>query len=146
MTVHIVKLCVGADSIEDLQGWQAARLIASAEHGGESEIFHQTRMVPKRQDAVLDGGSLYWVIRGAIQVRQRIVGIREGQREDGARCCRLMLDVDLVGVRPAPRRAFQGWRYLEADDAPPDLDRSEGDRLAAMPAQMRRELAELCLI
>lgn len=145
MTTHIVKLCVGVDSIEDLAGWQAERLAASA-RGGGGEIFHRTRMIPKRQAAVLDGGSLYWVIRGVIQVRQRITAFEEGQKDDGTRCCRIMLDPELVAVRPTPRRAFQGWRYLEAVDAPPDLGRTAGKQLAAMPPQMRRELAELCLI
>lgn len=146
MTTHIVKLCVGVDSIEDLAGWQAERLAASARGGRTGEIFHRTRMIPKRQEAVLDGGSLYWVIRGVIQVRQRITAFEEGQKDDGTRCCRIMLDPELVAVRPTPRRAFQGWRYLDAADAPPDLGRSAGKQLAAMPARMRRELAELCLI
>jgi hypothetical protein len=146
MTTHIVKLCVGADSIEDLAGWQAERLAASVKNSGEPRIFHTTRMVPKRQSAVLDGGSLYWVIRGVIQVRQQIVGFEDGHKADGTRCCLIMLDPELVAVRPTPRRAFQGWRYLEADDAPADLDKADGDRLAEMPAGMRRELAELCLI
>jgi hypothetical protein len=140
MTTHIVKLCVGADSIEDLADWQRQRIAAG------SGLFHTTRMVPKRQDAVLDGGSLYWVIRGVIQVRQLIVGFEDGQKADGTRCCLIMLDPELVAVRPTPRRAFQGWRYLEADDAPGDLDQARRDEVAAMPAQMRRELAELCLI
>lgn len=146
MTTHIVKLCVGADSIEDLEGWQAERLAASARQSSGPEIFHRTRMIPKRQEAVLDGGSLYWVIRGVIQVRQRIVAFEDGQKDDGTRCCRIMLDPELVAVKPTPRRAFQGWRYLEAADAPADLDRAAESQLAAMPAQMRRELAELCLI
>lgn len=146
MTTHIVKLCVGVDSIEDLAGWQAERLATSVREGGEAEIFHRTRMVPKRQDAVLDGGSLYWVIRGVIQARQKITAFEDGQKDDGTRCCRIILDPELVAVRPTPRRAFQGWRYLEADDAPRDIGRAASDELAAMPAQMRRELAELCLI
>ncbi|MFY0611591.1 MAG: DUF1489 domain-containing protein [Hyphomicrobiaceae bacterium] len=146
MTTHIVKLCVGVDSIEDLEHWQAERLATSARENGQPELFHRTRMVPKRQDAVLDGGSLYWVIRGVIQVRQQILALEEGQKDDGTRCCRIMLHSELVAVRPTPRRAFQGWRYLEADDAPPDIGRGRGKQLAAMPAQMRRELAELCLI
>ena len=80
------------------------------------------------------------------ELRQRIVAFEDGQKDDGTRCCRIMLDPELVAVKPTPRRAFQGWRYLEAADAPADLDRAVGNQLAAMPAQMRRELAELCLI
>lgn len=146
MTTHIVKLCVGADSIDDLASWQAKRLAVSARQSNSPEIYHRTRMIPKRQEDVLDGGSLYWVIRGVIQVRQRIIAFEDGQKDDGTRCCRIMLDPDLVTVKPTPRRAFQGWRYLEAEDAPVDLDRAVGRQLAAMPAQMRRDLAELCLI
>lgn len=140
MTVHIVKLCVGVDTIDDLAAWQARRLAETR------QIFHTTRMVPKRQDAVLDGGSIYWVIRGVIQARQRIIGFEETRRDDGAKACRLLLDQELVPVRPTPRRAFQGWRYLEPEDAPADLDGTVVDELASMPPAMRRELAELCLI
>lgn len=146
MTTHIVKLCVGVDSIEDLASWQAQRRLERQRNGEEPRIFHTTRMVPKRQAAVLDGGSLYWVIRGVIQVRQGIIGFEDGQKADGTRCCLIMLDPKLVAVRPTPRRAFQGWRYLEADDAPADIDKVTGERLAEMPASMRKELAELCLI
>ena len=146
MTTHIVKLCVGAESIDDLASWQAERLAASARQTKSPEIFHRTRMIPKRQEEILNGGSLYWAIRGVIQVRQRIVAFEEGQKDDGSRCCRIMLDPELVTVKPTPRRAFQGWRYLEAEDAPADIDQAKGHQLASMPAQMRRDLAELCLI
>jgi hypothetical protein len=146
MTVHIVKLCVGADTVEDLARWQQQRMADLKQRTGRAILFHTTRMVPKRQADVLDGGSLYWVIRGVIQVRQRIVGFEEGQKEDGSRCCLILLDPELVPVRATRRRPFQGWRYLEADDAPGDLGGGEEDDLARMPAKMRRDLAELCLI
>lgn len=145
MTVHIIKLCVGADSIEDLAHWQVGRL-AQARRNGEAKLHHTTRMVPKRQAEILDGGSLYWVIRGVVQVRQRIVGFDSGQKEDGTPCCLIGLDPELVPVRPTPRRPFQGWRYLGAEDAPPDLAASRHDETARMPAAMRRELAELGLL
>lgn len=146
MTVHIVKLCVGVDVVEDLVRWQKARLQATKQETGKGFIFHTTRMVPKRQSEVLDDGSIYWVIRGVIQVRQRIVGFEDGRKSDGTKACRILLDRRLVLVRPTPRRAFQGWRYLEADDAPPDIDASAGSEFADMPAKMRRDLAELCLL
>jgi hypothetical protein len=95
---------------------------------------------------LLDGGSIYWVIRGIIMVRQKLVGFEEGTREDGSACCTLMLDRTLVPVRPTPRRAFQGWRYLDASDAPPDLRKGKKDQIAAMPAEMRKKLADLGLI
>lgn len=141
MTLHIIKLCVGAEAIEDLAAWQASRYARS---GGR--LVHTTRMVPKQQDAVLDGGSLYWVIKGVIQVRQRIIGFDQGSKEDGTPCCLIVLDRELVLVRPVPRRPFQGWRYLQSDDAPADLGGGEADDTASMPPQMRRELAELGLL
>jgi len=146
VTVHIVKLCVGVDAIEDLAHWQRERLRMTKQETGTPFLFHRTRMVPRRQDDVLDGGSIYWVIRGVIQVRQRITAIEDSQKDDGTKCCLLMLDPELVTVRPTPRRAFQGWRYLDADDAPKDLDGAETDGYADMPPKMRRDLAELCLL
>ena len=146
MTVHIVKLSVGTESIEDLQRWQRSRREASKHQTGRDEVYHTTRMVPKRQGDVLDGGSLYWVIKGMIQVRQRIVGFREGAKADGTRCCLIMLDHYLQMVRPAPRRAFQGWRYLDPVDAPADLTGTDDGDLKNLPPKMRRELVELGLL
>lgn len=145
MTVHLVKLCVGAASTEDLAAWQSDRLAEMAAGGQTPQIFHTTFQTPKRGDELLDGGSLYWVIKGCVQARQRLIGLEEGIRDDGSRCCRLVLDPKIVQVRPVPRRAFQGWRYLAAADAPPDLT-DMGGQETEMPAKMRRELAELCLI
>jgi len=145
MTLHIIKLCVGAASIEDLDAWQRGRIAEQRKAGETPKLFHRTFQTPKRESEVLDGGSLYWVIKGVIQVRQRIIGLEDGRKDDGSRCCLIVLDKTLVPVRPTPRRAFQGWRYLDAADAPSDLGR--GDKaLSSLPPQMRRELAELCLI
>lgn len=146
MTLHLVKLCVGAVSIDDLAEWQAGRLEEARRGSGDARLFHTTFQTPKRQDELLAGGSLYWVIKGQIQVRQRLVGFAEGNKDDGSPCCLLLLDPKLVPVRPVPRRAFQGWRYLTGEDAPPDLAGAGGRGLAAMPEQLRRELAELGLI
>lgn len=147
MVLHLVKLCVGADSIEDLSSWQSERLKARRKAGEKRpQIFHRTFQAPKRRDELLAGGSLYWVIKGVIQVRQPLVGIEEGKRDDGTPCCLLMLASDLVPVRPTTRRPFQGWRYLDAADAPPDLDaRSAGD-VTAMPPKLRKDLADLGLL
>jgi hypothetical protein len=145
MTLHLVKLCVGAASIEDLARWQEGRLAAQREAGESPRLFHTTFQTPKREAALLDGGSLYWVIKGVIQVRQRLVGFEEGTKPDGSRCCLILLDSAFAPVRPVPRRAFQGWRYLEAADAPPDLGRDSKD-LAGLPPKMRRDLAELGLL
>lgn len=144
MALHIVKLCVGVSSIEELAAWQAERLGEQTARGETPRLFHATLQTPKRQ-AELKGGSLYWVIKGVIQVRQGLVGLEEGRKADGSPCCLMLLDPVLVPVRPVPRRAFQGWRYLPDEDAPADLGRSDAD-LAAIPPEMRRALTELGLI
>jgi len=147
VTVHLLKLCVGADSIEDLARWQAGRISALKKAGLPPDLYHQTFQTPKRRDELLDGGSLYWVIKGVIQVRQRILDLREGTKDDGSSCCLIILDPPLVSVRPSPRRAFQGWRYLDAEDAPADVSGAAGrGDVAEMPAKMRRELAALGLL
>ena len=147
MPLHIVKLCVGADSIEDLAQWQKGRLAEQKARGiKKPQLFHTTFQAPKRRDEVLDGGSLYWVIKGLIQVRQRLVGFGEGQKDNGQPCCLLLLDKTLVPLRPSPRRPFQGWRYLTAEDAPADLAAGARNDIAEMPAKMRRNLAELGLL
>lgn len=145
MTVHLVKLCVGATSIEDLAAWQQARLAEQRRAGQPARLFHTTFQTPRRRDELLDGGSLYWVIKGAIQVRQRLIGLEEGVKEDASACCLLVLDPALVAVRPTPRRAFQGWRYLDPADAPADLA-GIPDAAVDMPPDLRQALAELCLI
>ena len=145
MALHIIKLCVGADSIEDLHAFQKERLAVQKKAGEKPRLFHTTFQTPKRQAELMDGGSLYWVIKGRIQVRQRLVGFDEGHKPDGSRCCLLLLDAALVPVRPVPRRAFQGWRYLKPSDAPVDLGKNQR-AILEMPQQLRRELAELGLL
>src|SRR5690606_21478304 len=110
------------------------------------ELFHRTFMMPKRREELLGGGSIYWVIKGVIQVRQRLLDLREGKRPDGTPCSLLILDRKLVHVRPVPRRAFQGWRYLVVEDAPADISADRRGNLDEMPAKLRRELAELGLL
>jgi hypothetical protein len=145
MTLHLIKLCVGIDSIEDLAAWQKKRLADQKAKGEKRRLFHTTFQTPKRQAELLDGGSIYWVIKGTIQVRQRLVGFEDGHKADGSPCCLLIYDRVLVPVRPAPRRAFQGWRYLTADDAPADLAPGSSD-MTKLPPEMRKELAQLGLI
>jgi hypothetical protein len=146
MTLHIIKLCVGVETISDLAGWQSHRLAEQKRAGQPPRLFHTTRMVPKRQDEIAGQGSLYWVIKGIIQVRQKITGFDSGTKADGTPCCLLLLDPKLVPVRPAVRKAFQGWRYLAADDAPPDLKGGASHDIAQLPPKMRKELAELGLL
>ena len=132
--IHIVKLCVGADSVEDLADWQKGQIKK------RKRPVCGTRMWPKRKNEVLDGGSLYWVIKGVIAVRQRIIEIAEVTDDHGLRCG-LYLDAALHRTVPQPRRAFQGWRYLESKDAPVDLDEAKGG--ADLPEDLRRKLVEI---
>lgn len=145
MTLNLVKLCVGVDTVEDLEGWIKYRLEERRRNGEPVEQFHTTRMIPKRVDELLDGGSLYWVIRGNIQVRQRLLEVRPFRDADGIRRCRLVLEPNLVLTAWQPRRPFQGWRYLESKDAPADMAAGD-DGFADLPAEFRQELAELGLL
>jgi len=145
MPLHLIKLCVGADSVRDLKDWISDRLKEKRSRGEKPEHIHRTRMVPKRAAELIDGGSLYWVIRGEVMCRQRIRDVRPFVDKDGVGRCGLVLDPKVVLVEPRPYRAFQGWRYLPAKDAPRDLDKvAKG--AAAMPEAMRRELRELGLM
>jgi hypothetical protein len=145
MPLHLLKLCVGADSIRDLESWIAERLAGMRERGETPERFHTTRMVPKRAAELLDGGSLYWVIRGQIAARETLVVIRPFTDGEGIHRCKLMLDSKVVPVMPRPYRAFQGWRYLAAQEAPADFGSSAAE-IADMPETLRRELRELGLL
>jgi hypothetical protein len=145
MTLHLIKLSVGTDSVEDLQRWIRQKLKEKKKRGRKPERVHTTRMVPKRVDELLDGGSIYWVIRGQIACRERILAVRPFVDKEGIGRCHLVLDPKCVLVEPRPFRAFQGWRYLDAKDAPRDLDRA-APGVGAMPEPLRRELRDLGLI
>jgi len=145
MTVHLVKLCVGVETVQDLAVWQAERLRRLAQAGEAAEFCHRTRQMPRRRNEILGGGSLYWVVKGFVLVRQRILDLKDATKDDGTACCGIVLDPELVTTRPQPRRAFQGWRYLEAADAPADA-RTLDDVEADIPPGMREDLRELRLI
>lgn len=145
MPLHLIKLCVGCDGIEDLEDWIAMKLDEKRRSGEPVEQFHTTRMVPTRTAELLDGGSLYWVIKGNVQCRQRLLDIRPFTDDEGIGRCRLILDPVVVPTDWQPRRAFQGWRYLKQADAPADL-RGGRKGLLEMPPQLRSELAELGLL
>ncbi len=132
MTIHMVKLCVGADTVEDLIDWQQ-RLLQSVPHP-----FHRTRMTPRRAEELLNGGSIYWVIRRAIRVRQPIIDIRSFDDEAGRKICELVLDPNIVRTYAQPKRPFQGWRYLKPGDAPRDLGSREA--AADLPADLDEAL------
>ena len=144
--LHLIKLCVGIENPAELVAWQHHRLEQMRRNGVPAELVHRTRQMPKRRDAVLDGGSLYWVIKGVIQLRQRIVDLREEANDEGRSMCGIVFDPVLVATRPQPRRPFQGWRYLTPEDAPADLSAAEHDAVDAMPPEMRAELAALALL
>lgn len=140
MALHLLKLCVGTESIEELARWQISK-----RRKGAKGSYHFTRNHPKRAEEILDGGSLYWIIKGFVRVRQRIISIDSVQREEAGRFCRLTLHMDLVPTVPQPRKPHQGWRYLEPDEAPLDLN-PKGKGEAAMPPELLAELKTLGLL
>ena len=143
MPLHIIKLCVGCDSLAELAAWQKQRLKEKRAKGQKPELVHVTRMTPKRTAEILAGGSLYWVIKGQIAARQKLLAFRE-VKKNGVPHCGLVYDKELVPVVARPRRASQGWRYLESPDAPPDLARTRGAE--NLPESLQRELAALGLL
>lgn len=136
MTLHILKLCVGVDSLEELAGWQAGRL--KQMKAKRKLLSHVTRMTPKRRDEILDGGSLYWIIKGQIATRQPIVDLKPAIK-NGHPSCAIVYEPVLIPVRPRVHRPFQGWRYLKPEDAPGDLPKGVSGELSA-------ELAKLGLL
>ncbi len=145
MSLNLIKLCVGADSVEDLEEWIAFRLDEKVRAGEAPEQFHTTRMVPTRTAELTDGGSLYWVIKGSVQCRQRLLEIRPFIDGEGISRCHLVLDPTVIRTAWQPRRPFQGWRYLKQEEAPVDLSRGRSEE-TEMPQKLRRELAELGLL
>lgn len=139
MTVHLVKLCVGATDIADLAAWIARR---KKIRRGRAETLHVTRQTPKREEELLDGGSLYWVIKGSIRVRQRILELRPTVDDEGVPACALVLDPALVPTALKPQRPFQGWRYLDPKAAPRDTPAGA----SSLPERLQAELAELGLL
>ena len=144
MPLHLLKLCVGCDSVEDLEGWIAGELEDKRRAGAAVEDDHTTRMRPKRVDDLLDGGSLYWIVKGGVQCRQRLLDIRPFTDGEGIGRCRLILDPAVTRTEWQPRRPFQGWRYLDPKDAPADL--AGAGTAEEMPLSLRRELAALGLL
>lgn len=138
--INILKLCVGAESVEDLLDWQATH--PSPYPTGERR--HVTRMWPKREAEVVDGGSLYWVIKGVLCCRQQIVRLDRVEGADGILRCGIVLEPEVIRTIPALRRPFQGWRYLDPADSPADLTRARAlDDV--LPVAMAQALAEIGL-
>lgn len=138
--INLVKLCVGAERVEDLIDWQARRM---AETGAPTP-FHVTRMWPKRGAELLAGGSLYWVFKGVILARQRVLWLEERVGADGIARCAILLDAQVIRTEPAPRRPFQGWRYLAPADAPRDLACARASD-TSLPPMLAAALADIGL-
>lgn len=138
--LHLLKMAVGVADLDELHRIRAQR---RAERGGD---WVYTRNRPRRAAEVLAGGSIYWVIRGQVRVRQRITGLRGDHDENGRSYCLIEVDAALVPTEMRPWRAFQGWRYLTPADAPADLGRPGFDQGAPPPAAMFAELRALGLI
>ncbi len=143
MTIHLIKLCVGVDSVSHLERLQARRLKEARKQGTPEVLRHVTRNTPRRDSALLDGGSLYWVIRGFVRARQPLRALQPTMNARGQPACALILDPALIRVAARPWRAFQGWRYLEANDAPSD---AVADSEGGIPEDMAEELRRLGLI
>ncbi len=146
MPLHLIKLAVGCESVKELKGWVAERMQTAKKKGLPLHHIHITRMTPKRVDELLAGGSLYWVIRGEIAAREKIIAIEPFRDRDGIGRCRLVMQPKVIAVLPRPMRAFQGWRYFTEDAAPPDLGNGcrrqrRGDARADAPRTARSRAA-----
>ncbi len=136
--IHLVKLSVGSETVESLMEWQSGKQA----HGPDGLPRHVTRMWPRREAELLEGGSIYWVIQGLIQCRQRILRLDEVTRADGIRRCGIVLDPQIIRTTTARKRPFQGWRYLASADAPADLPQNRQDE-DALPADLSAALADI---
>jgi hypothetical protein len=145
MPLHLIKLAVGCDSLKELKGWVAERMQIAKRKGLPRHHIHITRMTPKRDVEILEGGSLYWVIRGEIAAREKLIAIEPFRDRDGIGRCRLVMQPKVIAVSPRPMRPFQGWRYFDHGVAPPDLGKAAAG-IAAMPEPLRRELRDLGLL
>ena len=134
MTVHLKKLSVGTASIDSLRGLQAQRI------ANVGRLVHITRNRPRRAEELLDGGSIYWIIKGVMTARQAIIDFVEAQRADGSPACGIVLSPEIFTVAPTRMRIFQGWRYLEVADAPIDVGTDNDEN---MPSEFVAELREL---
>lgn len=136
--LHLIKLCVGMENPKELIEWQNRR----RKETGRDEAFHITRMWPRRAQELMDGGSLYWVMKGFIKARQKIIGLEAITGNDGINRCAILLSPNVVNIELTPRRAFQGWRYLEGALIPRDIE-EKGDQQQELPDTLQHELARL---
>lgn len=143
MTLNLLKLSVG---VQDLDHFRAIQQEDRILFQGQSLCVCRTRMTPKRKEELLEGGSLYRVIKGEIQCRQKIVDILTEKDSEGISRCFILLDPEVIPVIPTPKKAFQGWRYLKKADTPSDLDKKNQSNLQALPPSLQKELRDLGLL
>jgi hypothetical protein len=137
-SVNLIKLSVGTETIEDLAAWQ----MTPRAQAPDGLPRHVTRMWPKREAELLNGGSIYWVIKGVIQCRQRINRLDEYIGSDGIRRCAIVLEAQIIRTQGSVKRPFQGWRYLSGQDAPPDLPEGR-EAEDPLPVELNKALAEI---
>jgi hypothetical protein len=136
--INLIKLSVGTESVEGLAAWHQTKRAQTVDFLPR----HVTRMWPKREPELLNGGSIYWVIKGLIKSRQCIMRLDEVIGSDGIRRCAIVLDPELHRTQSATKRPFQGWRYLPPSDAPPDLPKGRENE-DTLPTELNRALAEI---
>lgn len=145
MTVHLVKMAVGIESLDHLAEVQKQRRASLKAERGKAILIHKTRNMPKREAEIVGGGSIFWIVKGFVRVRQRILGFEKGVRPDGRPVCEIRLHTKLVRTVPFAHKPIQGWRYLESADVPADLT-GRAAQADEMPPEMMMRLKELGLL
>lgn len=145
MTVHLVKMAVGIESLDHLAEVQKQRRAKLKAERGKPILIHKTRNMPKREAEIVGGGSIYWIVKGFVRVRQRILGFERCANKEGRPVCEIRLDAKLVRTVPFAHKPIQGWRYLESADVPADLT-GKAAQADEMPPEMMMRLKELGLL
>lgn len=140
--IHMIKLCVGVSSLEELESYRDERAHWWDADYGEDVHVHRTRMMPKRAAEMEGKASIYWVISGQVVCRQPILRLAKYTNDEGIDYCDIIMAPDMIRTVPYPKRPFQGWRYLRPEDAPPDIGANENAESLALAA----DLAKLGLI
>ena len=136
--MHMIKLCVGVSTLAELESYRAERAHWwGADYGADVHV-HRTRTMPRRRAEIEGSGSIYWVISGVLRCRQPILRLAEALDRDGRACCDIIMAPDLVPVAPRPRQPFQGWRYLNPADAPPDTGSGDEDGCGEIALELAR--------
>ena len=144
MTVHLIKIAAGVQHLDQLQTRLLSYGYDDPDHGPVTPV--PTRNTPKRADELLDGGSIYWIIKGKIAARTPFIDIYGEETPEGKKVCRLCVSSTVIPTIPVPKRGFQGWRYFPAADAPDDMPVGSGGEINEISPEMAAELKELGLI